>query len=260
MITAGIDAGSKFTKAVIVENGNMLSKGIVLTGFDQKMAAEESFEEALKKAAINRDNVNCVMATGAGQGEVNFAEARITDVSSAARGTIKLFPQARTVADVGEEEARALKMDESGNVLDFTINEKCAAGAGSFVETMAYALEVELEDMGKLSLQSDQAVPMNVQCTVFAESEVISLIHSNTPKKDIAKAIHEAIAGRISSMVRRIGLVNEMALIGGLAKNPGFVDALEDDLKVKLLLPEDPEFVSAHGAAIAAAERLGRKI
>jgi benzoyl-CoA reductase subunit D len=253
MITAGVDVGNKFTKAVILKDGEVVGRGYVLSGFDQRQAAEEALNQALKIAGLQREDIKKIVATGAGKAEVTFAGSTITEVGAAAKGAIKLFPAARTVVDVGAEEGRALKMDETGKVVDFALNEKCAAGAGSFVEAMARALEVSLEEMGPLALKSTKAVPMNAQCAVFAESEVVSLIHARTPKEDIAKSIHEAMASRISSMVRRIGLQKEVAMIGGVGKNPGFVRALEEDLGVKILLSDNPDFVSALGAALAAA-------
>ncbi len=255
MIAAGVDVGNQYTKALILKDDEITGKGMTASGFDQNEAAEKAFDEALKAAGLKKEDIQFVVATGAGSAEVSFAKATITGVSAAARGTLRIFPNVRTVADVGAEEARALKMDDTGKVVDFAINEKCAAGAGSFVEAMSRALEVPLEEMGTLSLQSDKAVPMNAQCAVFAESEVVSLIHAKTPKMDIARAIHNAMASRISSMVRRVGLQREMTIIGGVARNPGFVKCLEEDLKVTMLLPEEPEYVSALGAAIAAEEK-----
>ncbi|MEW5921108.1 MAG: acyl-CoA dehydratase activase [Bacillota bacterium] len=260
MITAGIDVGNKITKALILKDGEILSRAQTPSGFVQKKAARDAFAEALKLAGLREADVAYTMATGAGRNEVTFAQGRITEVGAAARGAIKLYPEARTVIDVGAEEGRALKMDEAGKVIDFAINEKCAAGAGSFVESMSRALEVSLEEMGPLSLKAEKAVPMNAQCAVFAESEVVSLIHARIPKADIAKSIHKAMASRISSMVRRVGLQKEMVMLGGVARNEGFVQALEEDLELKLLIPADyPEYISALGAALAAAEKAGVK-
>jgi benzoyl-CoA reductase subunit D len=178
----------------------------------------------------------------------------VTEVGADARGVIHLFPEARTVIDVGAEEGRAIKVDARGKVVDFAINEKCAAGAGAFTEAMARALDVTLEELGPLSLQSTKAIPMNAQCAVFAESEVVSLVHAKTPKPDMARAIHDAIADRITSMVRRVGVEEKIALIGGVARNPGFVRSLEEDLSTKVLIPDVPQFVGAMGAAIVATD------
>jgi benzoyl-CoA reductase subunit D len=165
----------------------------------------------------------------------------------------------RTVIDIGAEEGRAIKCDENGKVVDFAINEKCAAGSGTFCETMSRTLEMKIEDMGPLSLKSTKSIPMNAQCAVFAESEVVSLIHAKTSKEDIAHAIHDAISDRIASMARRVGVEKEVALIGGVAKNVGFVDSLKKELEIDFLIPEDPAFISAYGAAVKAAEKAGKK-
>ena len=167
---------------------------------------------------------------------------------------MRLYPDARTVIDVGAEEGRAIRCNPEGKVLDFALNEKCAAGAGAFTEAMSRALEVNIEEFGSMSLQSENAVPMNAQCAVFAESEVVSLIHQRTPKADIARAVHDAIASRITSMVRKIGFEPDVVLIGGVANNPGFLDSMRRDLETEIMVPDNPEFVGALGAALAAAE------
>jgi benzoyl-CoA reductase subunit D len=170
-----------------------------------------------------------------------------------------MFPEARMVIDVGAEEGRAIRCNESAKVVDFAINEKCAAGAGAFTEAMARALELPIEELGSLSLQSTQAIPMNAQCAVFAESEVVSMIHNNVSKPDMARAVHDAIASRIISMVRKVGYERPVVLIGGMAKNVGFVESLKRGLELDdLRIPDEPEFCSALGAALAAAEVSGR--
>jgi predicted CoA-substrate-specific enzyme activase len=254
MITAGIDYGAKTVKVVALEDGKIKGRSMALAGFDTKVAAHKAFEEVLKQAGIAREDVQRVCATGSGAGEPLFRDMSITEVGADARGAVHLIPKARTVIDVGAEEGRAIRVDERGKVVDFAVNERCAAGAGAFVEAMARALEVSLEDMGKLSLQSIKAVPMNAQCAVFAESELVSLVHAKTPKPDMARAIHDAIADRIVSMVRRVGMKPEVVLIGGVARNVGFVESLNRDLETEVRVPEGPEFVGALGAALIAAE------
>ena len=226
MITAGIDVGNKFTKVLLLKDGEILSYAIKASGFDWEKAAEDAFGQALGQAGVTKNDVSKILSTGAGQSEVSFTDGTVTDITAAARGVLKIFPTARTVADVGAEGAKVLKIDHNGKVLGFTINEKCAAGTGSFLETMSRALEVQLEELGPLSLTAEKSVTINAQCAVFAESEVVSLIHAKIPRQEIAKSIHE-VAGRISSMVRRIGWQKEIALIGGVARNKGFVSALE---------------------------------
>lgn len=253
MITTGIDVGAKNVKVVIQEDGKILGKSLVVAGLDAKAAIKKAFEAALKDANLSRDKVEKVFATGAGRKEVEDSDDSYTEVGADAAGVSFLYPEARTVIDVGAEEGRAIRVDERGKVVDFAINERCAAGAGAFTEAMARALEVPLEELGPLSLTSTKAVPMNAQCAVFAESEVVSLIHAKTEKQDIARAVHDAMASRITSMTRRVGVEPEVALIGGVAKNPGFLDSLQRDLELEVLVPEHPEYVSALGAALLAA-------
>jgi benzoyl-CoA reductase subunit D len=253
MITAGIDCGAKNTKAVIMKDGEIIGKGMQLTGFDQERAAADSLEKAIRDAGIAREDIQRVCATGSGKNATTIADDDVNDIEAMSKGAHFFFPKARTVADVGAEEGRAAKMDENGNLVDYAINEKCAAGAGAFIELMARTLEVTVEEMGPLCLQSDREIPMNAQCAVFAESEVVGLIHAKTDKRDIIKAIHDAMASRIVSIIRRIGVNEDIALLGGVGYNPGFVQAMLRELKVeKIFIPDEPEFGAAVGAAILA--------
>lgn len=255
MIAAGIDCGAKTTKAVILKDGTIIGKGMVLTGFDQVNAVENSLDRAVKQAGIARKDIQRVGKTGSGKNAVKIANASVSEIKAMARGAFYFFPKTRTVADVGAEEGRAARLDVNGNPVDFATNEKCAAGAGTFIETMARALEVSIEEMGLLCLQSDRQIPLNAQCAIFAESEVVGLIHAKTAKPDISRAIHDSIAGRIASMIRRIGVNEDVALLGGLARNPGFVASITRQLNVnRLFTPPDPEFGAAVGAAVSAAE------
>ena len=254
MITAGIDCGAKNIRALILKDGEVVGKALEPAGMDTGAAADRAYETALKEAGLSRDQVDKVIATGSGKNEVSFRDGIVTEVGANARGTVHLYPDVRTVIDVGAEEGRAIKVDASGKVMDFAINEKCAAGAGAFTEAMARALDVKLEELGPLSLKSTKAIPMNAQCAVFAESEVVSLVHAKTPKPDMARAIHDAIADRITSMVRRVGMEEKIALIGGVAWNVGFVKSLEEDLNTKVVIPDVPQFVGAIGAAIVATD------
>src|SRR5512142_113844 len=254
MITAGIDMGAKNIKVVIVREGEVIGSSLLLGGFDAATSAEHAFAEALRRAGARRSEVARVLATGAGREEAPDKDGTMTEVSAAARGAVSLYPDVRTVVDVGAEEGRAIRCDERGKVVDFAINEKCAAGAGAFTEAMARALEVPLEEIGPLSLRSTKAIPLNAQCTVFAESEVVSMIHSNVAKEDMARAVHDAMASRIVSLVRKVGYNPPVALVGGLARNVGFVDALRRGLEIESLgIPDEPEFCGALGAALTAA-------
>lgn len=250
MVKAGIDIGAETTKAVIMSDGKVLAQSITPTGLEQAEAVEKVLTDALSKAGIKREDLKAIVTTGVGRKAIPFATSDVTEIAASAKGAIFLHPAARTVIDVGAEESRAIKVDANGKVADFAKNEKCAAGVGAFVASMARALEVKVEDMGKLSLQSNKDIPMNVTCVVFAESEVVSLIHAKTPKPDIARAIHDAIATRTTSMTRRIGMDKDVVLVGGVAKNPGVVDSLKRHLQAEIFIPENPEFVGALGAAI----------
>lgn len=256
MITAGVDCGAKNVKVVILKDGRVAGKAMVPAGIDTAGAAEAAYEAALAEAGLSRSDVARVVATGVGREEPRFKDDVMTEVGADARGIHELVPEVRTLIDVGAEEGRAIRLDAAGKVADFAINEKCAAGAGAFTEAMARALEVPIEEFGALSLQSTQAIPMNAQCAVFAESEVVSLIHRKTSKPDIARAIHDAIADRITSMVRRVGVEERVALTGGMARNVGFVKSLREDLQTDVLIVEEPDYVGATGAAFAATDGL----
>jgi predicted CoA-substrate-specific enzyme activase len=255
MIVAGIDVGAKNVHAVLIEDGRVLAKVAVASGFDHEESAERGLKEAAWVAGTPRDAVGVVAATGAGRKALPFAEHQPTEVAADGRGAAALRPGARTVVDVGADEARAIRLNPEGRVVDFAINEKCAAGAGAFVEAMSRALDMDLEDFSRVSLASTQAIPMNAQCTVFAESEVVSLIHANTPPADIARAVHDAMASRVSAMVRRIGVEDPVVLGGGAALNVGFVKSLAEALggaRVEVL--PDAEYLGALGAALIAWE------
>ncbi len=254
MVTAGIDMGSKTIKIVILRDDEVLGKSKILAGFENREVAEQAFAAALGDAGLASDEVERVVATGAGRGNAPYSERAVSEVASDARGVIKLYPAARTVIDVGAEEGRAIRCNESGKVLDFALNEKCAAGAGAFTEAMSRALEVGIEDLGAMSLNSTTAIPMNAQCAVFAESEVVSLLHNKINKEDIARAVHDAIASRIVSLARKVGFEPDVVLIGGVAHNVGFVDSLQKALECNVIVPDDPEYIGAFGAALAAAE------
>jgi len=254
MITAGIDMGSKTVKVVILRDGEMVGKGMMVAGFESRAAAEAAFAAASEEAGIKVDEVQHIVATGAGRKFAPYTERSVTDVASDVKGAMALYPGARTVIDVGAEEGRAIRCNAEGKVLDFALNEKCAAGAGAFTEAMSRALEVEIEKLGEMSLKSRNAVPMNAQCAVFAESEVVSLLHAKTPKEDIARAVHDAIASRIVSLARKVGFEPEVILIGGVAHNVGFVDSLGKALQCEVTIPNDPEYIGAYGAALAATE------
>jgi predicted CoA-substrate-specific enzyme activase len=253
MIVAGIDVGGKNVHIVIKKDGQILGKITGPTGTKKAEAVEQLYDEVLKKAGLGRKDIERVVATGSAAKRVAFANDTIPEIAADARWVIKLIPTARTIIDVGAEEGRSIKVGADGKVLDFAINEKCAAGTGTFVEAMSRALEFSVDEMAKITLQSTKALSMNAQCAVFGESEVVSLIHQKTPKPDIARAVMNAIAGRIASVARIVGLENDIVMVGGMAKNAGFVDSLKKNIEMDVIVPEDPDYMGALGAAEAAA-------
>jgi len=258
MITAGLDLGTQSVKAVILKDGEVISRSQVFSGFDPAKAAEQALDEALKKAKMTLNDLDHITATGSGMALATNSNSTISMMGADAKAGVYLFPIARTIIDVGAEEARAVKCDEKGIMVEFVLNERCAAGAGTFIEAMARALEVKLEEMGPLSLKAERASPINASCVIFGESDVVTLIHRQESKPEIARAVFDAMADRISSMVHRLGVNPEVVLIGGVAKDVGFVASLKRKLSSDISIPEYPEFAGALGAALTAAGKVQR--
>jgi benzoyl-CoA reductase subunit D len=255
MITAGLDLGTQSVKAIILKDGEAVSRGKAFSGFDPAKAAEQALGEALKAAKLSLSDVNHVTATGSGMDLEPNSDSTISMMGADAQAGVYLFPKARTIIDVGAEEARAVKCGEKGIMMDFVVNERCAAGAGAFIEAMARALEVKLKDMGPLSLKAERASSINASCVIFGESDVVTLIHRQEPKPEIARAIFDAMADRVSSMVYRLGVNPDVVLLGGVARDVGFVASLKRKLGIDVLIPEYPEYAGALGAALVAAKR-----
>lgn len=256
MITVGIDLGTQTVKAVVLKDGAVVSRGKAFSGFDPAKSAQQAVDEALKEAKFSLSDVNHVTATGSGMEMAPNANSTISMMGADAQAGVYLFPNARTIIDVGAEEARAVKCDEKGIMMDFVVNERCAAGAGAFIEAMARALEMKLEDMGPLSLKAERASSINASCVIFGESDVVTLIHRQESKPEIARAIFDAMADRVSSMVHRLGVNPDVVLLGGVARDVGFVASLKRKLGVDVLIPEYPEYAGALGAALVAAKRV----
>ncbi|MCS7096684.1 MAG: acyl-CoA dehydratase activase [Candidatus Bathyarchaeota archaeon] len=258
---AGIDMGIQNVKVVILDDdGKILARSISPSGFEPAKAAEQTFREALSNAGIRRDDIKHVTATGAGLDMALEADSTISMVAADAKAGVYLLPSARTVIDVGAEESRIVVCDERGNVLDFTLNERCAAGSGAFLEAMARALEVRIEEMGELSLKAKGTASISATCVIFGETDVVSLIHRQEPKHEIARAIYDALAERIISMVHRVGLKPSVILVGGVAKDIGFTAALRRKLEAEIFVPNYPEYAGALGAALHALAKAGGNI
>lgn len=255
MISAGIDLGIKTVKAVILKDGQILARSSALSGgFDRVRSAEQVWGEVLREAGLSPADVEQVIATGTGKWDVRFANDYVVEPLADVRAALWLFPSARSVIDVGADQARVVKFDANGKILDYVLNQKCAAGLGTFAETMARTLEVPLEGMSELSLKSQREVLINAQCAVFAELDVVSLIHNNTPKADIARAISNAIATKLSAMVGEMTVEKDVVLVGGVARNIGIVNCLKERLGADVLVPEEPALAGALGASLIAAE------
>ena len=252
MIFAGMDIGSITTETVILEENQILTSTILPTGANSRRAAERSLDAALAKAKIKREDLAFIVSTGYGRASFPLANKMITEITCHARGAFFTRPQTRTVIDIGGQDSKVIRLDGKGRNVDFQMNDKCAAGTGRFLEVMAHALEVEVEDLGRLSLSAPGTIKISSMCTVFAESEVVSLIAENQPKEVIIRGLHDSIADRIVGLVRRVGVEPDVTLTGGVAKNGGVVHALEGRLGVKLFIPPEPQIIGALGAALLA--------
>jgi predicted CoA-substrate-specific enzyme activase len=258
MYVAGIDIGALTAKSVILKDGKVLAFTVIPSGSDSRETAQKVMDATLSKAGLCLKNVDFTVATGYGRISVPFADLQVTEISCHAKGAYSLFPTAKTVIDIGGQDSKAIKLGENGKVVDFAMNDRCAAGTGRFLEVMAKALEVKLEDMGDLSLQSKNRAKISSICTVFAESEVISQISRGTPKVDIIAGIHDAIASRVFGMASRVKIEKDLVMTGGVAKNKGVIKALEEKVGFKILVPEEPQIVGALGAAIIAQEKAAK--
>jgi (R)-2-hydroxyacyl-CoA dehydratese activating ATPase len=255
MLTAGVDIGSVATKALVLKDREILAAAVVPTGSRPKLSAGSALSQALEKCALHAVDLAHVASTGYGRRVVEFGDRTITEIAACALGTNFLgSPRGRvqTIIDLGGQDIKVISLGENGEVADFVMNDKCAAGTGRFLEVMAQALEVRLEDLGSLAARSQKEIAVNATCTVFAESEVISLLAQDAQKEDIIAGIHRSIAERLVAMVRKIGLREIVAFNGGGAKNAGLRRALEAKLGVELAIPDQPQFVNALGSALAA--------
>lgn len=252
MYFAGIDIGSTMTKIVIMDD-EINSQVIGPTGAEHRHLANKVMEEALSKAGIAFDELTYVVATGYGRINVPFADKQITEITCHAKGVSSIFPSARTVIDIGGQDAKGITI-AGGKVVNFVMNDKCAAGTGRFLEVIADALGLKLEEMGELSLKSKEKVRISSTCTIFAEQEVVSKIADGVPIEDILAGLHEAIASRVFHMAEKMKIEKDVAMTGGVAKNVGMVKALEDQLGFPVLIAREPLLTGAIGAAILGKE------
>lgn len=245
---AGIDIGSTMTKVTIMDKAVMASV-IGPTGPEHRQLAGQVMEQALAGAKLAFDDLGYVVATGYGRMNVPFADKQITEISCHARGVSHLLPTARTVIDIGGQDAKAIKLKE-GRVVDFVMNDKCAAGTGRYLEVIAEGLGIKLEAMGELSLTAKSEVTIGNTCTVFAEREVVAKLAEGVAVADLVAGVHQAIAGRIHSMAARLKIEPDVVITGGGARNIGLVKSLETKIGYSVLVPPEPLLTGAIGAAL----------
>jgi predicted CoA-substrate-specific enzyme activase len=246
---AGIDIGSTMTKAVILEDG-VIASVIGPTGPEQRRLANKVMEEALRKADLSFDAMTYIVSTGYGRINVPFADKQVTEISCHARGVSSLFPQARTIVDIGGQDSKAITIDHNGRVTNFIMNDKCAAGSGRFVEVIADTVGLKLEQMGDVSLQSTHPAQISNICTIWAQQEVASRLAEGVPIPDLIAGVHRSLADRVARMVKRLKLQKEVILTGGGGKNKGLVKALSEQLDCEILVPQEPLITGALGAAL----------
>jgi predicted CoA-substrate-specific enzyme activase len=251
---AGVDIGSTMTKVVLTDKaGNPLSTIKGPTGPEHRQLANEVMQQALEEASLRIDDISYIVATGYGRLNVPFADRQITELSCHARGVYSLFPDVRTAIDIGGQDAKCMKID-SGRLVNFVMNDKCAAGTGRFLEVTATTLGIKLEDMGDISLRSTKRIQISSLCTIFAQQEVVALISRGEKLENILAGLHDALAGRIAALAHRLGIQPDFVLTGGVAKNIGMVRSMKESLHCEILVPEEPLITGALGAAILAKE------
>jgi (R)-2-hydroxyacyl-CoA dehydratese activating ATPase len=252
MLIAGIDVGAENTKAVVLEGDRLLAFSVVPSGWDTQASPQRAFNEAAGKAGINPAAIAGIGATGMGGKNVTLATVYATDSTCNARGVKWLFPSARTVIDIGAEQSQAMTLDDKGMILQYVRNDSCAAGAGAFITEMASVLELSTADLSQASLLSANRLTINSTCTIFAESEVISLINEGFHKNDVARAVCDAIAGKAASLLQELKIEKDIIFIGGVARNASIAGLLRDRIGLEVIVPEEPRIVTAIGAALAA--------
>jgi len=251
----GIDIGSGTSKGVITEDGKLLAYHLLPSGVDYRATAQKLKEELLAKAGLSSKDIAHTIATGHGADSIPFSNEQVTDIRCCARGINSIFPSVRTVIDIQGMSSQVIRLNERGQVINFAVSEKCAAGSGRFLDVIANVLRIDLEDIGSLSLKSENPVTFTTGCAVFGESEAISRVAEGASKEDILAGVHKALANKVSTLVERVGLEKDCAISGGGALNVGLIKSVEEKLGIELLVPPHPRFITALGAAMMAEER-----
>jgi predicted CoA-substrate-specific enzyme activase len=254
---AGVDVGSTQTKAVIIDEGRrIVARALTMTGANVVRAAEECYQAALGAGDLREEEVEYVVGTGYGRYKVTFGNTQVTEISCHGRGAVHMFPATRTVVDMGGQDTKAIRVSAAGEIVDFCMNDKCAAGTGRFLGAAASALDIPLGDLGATALRGERAVKISTTCTVFAESEVLSWLGRGKKIEDILLGVHQSIAGRSAGLLRRVGVEDEVTFTGGVARNVAMIDALQGALGRSLNVSEDSHYMGALGAALFALDHI----
>jgi predicted CoA-substrate-specific enzyme activase len=256
MITAGCDIGSLTAKAVILKDGKIIASEVILASTQPEKSANEVMKRTVDKAGIKMEDIEYCIGTGYGRKHIPFMNSLESEIACHGRGAVWQVPSARTVVDIGGQDAKAIRIDEKGNVGRYIYNDKCASGTGRFLEIIADSLDIKLDDMGAISERSKEKLTLSNQCVIFAETEIISLVNEGKEIADIISALHQAVANRAASLAKSILVVPDAVMTGGVAKNSGMFSAMERALGVKLHRVENPQINGALGAAIFAADKV----
>jgi (R)-2-hydroxyacyl-CoA dehydratese activating ATPase len=259
MYVAGCDVGSLSAKAVIMKDGDVLASEVIFSKPDPGDSAQEVMDKALAKAGLSLIDIGYCIGTGYGRNSIPFANAIESEITCHGKGAQWLMPEVRMVIDIGGQDSKAIRLDETGKVVRFAYNDRCASGTGRFLEVMAGAMGIRLEDMGEISSRSQNPVAISNQCVVFAETEIISLINSGKDLSDIVSGLHKALAHRVASLAHGVELDKEITMTGGVAKNQGMFQALQEALGVHITpIKTDPQIIGALGAALLARQTLNK--
>jgi predicted CoA-substrate-specific enzyme activase len=254
---AGVDVGSTQTKAIVVdEHGAVAGRALIDTGANVVVAAETAYVQALADARIQEEEVGYVVGTGYGRYRVTFGNTQVTEISCHGRGAVHLFPGTRTVVDMGGQDTKAIRIGPAGDIVDFCMNDKCAAGTGRFLGAVASALDIPLQELGAIALQSDKPVKITTTCTVFAESEVLSWLGRGKKVEDILLGIHRSMVSRSVGLMRRVGIEQEVTFTGGVTRNVGMVRELNEALGFDVNVSDEAHFMGAIGAALFARDHI----
>ena len=256
MIVAGCDVGSLSAKVAILQDGELIGSSVVRCGIDPDGSAKAALETALADTGLTRDNIEYFVVTGYGRKRISFGNHVESEIVCHARGAVTQAGSVRMLVDIGGQDAKAIRFDENGQVERYLYNDKCASGTGRFLEIIAEALEIELEQMGDLAKHATQDLLLSNQCVIFAETEILSLVAEGKEVADIIKALHRAVARRTAAMAKSIGLDHDIAMSGGVAINDGMFDALQEALGTDMVRLANPQVNGAYGAALIAADRV----